>query len=179
MGPKSNFRASMKIGMLVSSTPLDFKIAQAFAVKSLASGAKPSGSNPNEATVIDTLVYCNCKDRGSLEHRTLLGAGEVSASLWLRALATGAGLLLVGGMNSGAILACSSASERSVGGTGSLGFALAAAAGSLLALARVGWFVAFDGDLSRDEDDDDSLVKSRGCAGGGACSMGGGCGYHI
>ena len=166
----------MKMGLTGRTTPFDLKISHAFDVKSLASGAKPGGSNPNETTVVDTLGYCNSKDRVSLEHRTLLGAGEVSASLWLRALDTGDGLLLVGGMNLGAILACSSASERSVGATGILGFALAAAAGSLLALARVGWFVAFHGDLPRDEDDDDSVVNSRGCAGGGACSMGAGCG---
>ena len=105
-------------------------------------------------------------------------------ALWLRALRTGAELLLVvppelllvGGTYLGAILACSSASERSVGGSGSLGFALAAAAGSFLALAPVGWFVAFDGELPRDEDDGVSVVKSRGCAGGGACFMVGGCG---
>ena len=87
--------------------------------------------------------------------------------------------MLVAGMYLESILALSTASQRNVDGTGSLALALAAAAGSLLALAVFGWFVAFDGDLPFGEDDDDSLVKSRGCAGGGACSMGGGCGYHM
>ena len=121
--------------------------------------------------------YWNCKDRGSLEHRTLLAACGIGAALWLSALATGGGLLLVAGMFLNVILAFSTAFERSVACAGSL--ALAAAAVSLLALAGFGWFVAFDRDLPFGEDDDDSLAKSRGCAGGGACSMGLGCGYHM
>jgi hypothetical protein len=169
----------MKMGLPGMTTPFDLKISQAFDVKSLASGAKPSGSKPNETNVTDASEYWNCKDRGSVEHRSLLAACGIGAALWLSALAAGGGLLLVGGMYLNVVLAFSTAFERSVACAGRLALALAAAAGSLLALAGFGWFVAFDGSLELDEDDDDSLVGSRGCAGGGACSMGGGCGYHM
>jgi hypothetical protein len=152
----------MKIGLSVSSTPSDFKIAQSFTVKSLALAFKPSWPPPNETTKTDASGYWNFKKAGSLEHRTLVGAGGIGAKLWLVICGAGGGLLLVGARYLTGVFVFSIVLERVC--TGRL---LAAAAGSSLALADFGWFVFCAG--KPDEDDDDSFVASRKCSGDGAC----------
>jgi hypothetical protein len=151
----------MKMGWAGRSTPFDFKIVQASAMKSFASGANPSGSNPNETNIIDASGYWNCKDAGSLEHRTLLRAGGIAAELSPVVGGAGDGLLLVGGMYWSDVVIFLVALETSVGivctgslrlarlrsgGTGALPFGVVPA-GSSLALARFGWFIACAGGL--------------------------------
>jgi hypothetical protein len=98
----------MKIGLSVSSTRFDFKIAQDFAVKSLALACKPSGSNPNETMKTDA-----SGEGGSLEHRTILGAGGIGAEIWLVVLGAGGGLLLIGARYLTGVLVFSIVLERS------------------------------------------------------------------